>query len=120
MSELGILSLERLDGVQVARISGEVDASNAGDMKRRLLTEIDNQAQGLVVDLTGTTYLDSAGVHLLFDLANRLRRRQQQLRVVVSAETFVADVLHTVSLEHAAAIDPELDAAVAALRPESE
>ena len=116
MTELGTLSIEQLDGLPVASISGEVDASNAGDMKRRLLSEIGNQAPGLVVDLTATTYLDSAAVHLLFDLADRLRRRQQELRVVVSGETFVADVLRTVSLADSVPIDPTVDAAMEALR----
>ena len=36
-----------------------------------------------MLDLSPTTYVDSAGIHLLFRLGGALTRRRQQLRVVV-------------------------------------
>ena len=37
----------------------------------------------MVVDLSGDTYLDSAGINLLFALGEELRGRQQRLALVV-------------------------------------
>ena len=82
MSELSRLELSG-DDVVVARLSGEIDMSNANEVGDELSSAVPNTALGLVLDLTALTYLDSSGVHLVFDLAERLRRRQQQLRVVV-------------------------------------
>src|SRR5439155_3687943 len=86
------------DDVIVARITGEIDLSNAGDVSETLSSAVPNTALGLVIDLTATSYLDSSGVHLLFDLAERLQRRQQQLRVVVPQGGPIRRVLRIVEL----------------------
>ena len=44
-----------------------------------LLRAVTNQDHGLVLDLRDTTYLDSAGVNMIFELAERLSARQQRL-----------------------------------------
>lgn len=48
---------------------------------------------GLIVDLSGVTYLDSRGLHLLFELAERLRVRDQQLHVVVPESALIRNML---------------------------
>lgn len=65
----------------IAAIAGEIDISNV-DTIAAALTELPNLALGLIVDLAAVSYLDSAGVSLLHDLAVRLRRRSQRLVVV--------------------------------------
>ena len=116
MSQLAAVSFSHLDGVDVARIAGEVDASNARALGQQLTEALPNVAMGLVLDLTETGYLDSAGVQLLFDLAARLRQRQQQLRVVHARDSFVADVLDAVALGSVAELDASVTDAAAALR----
>jgi len=59
--------------VPVARIAGEVDASNVDDVRNRLRSLLTNRSVSLVVDLSATSYLDSAGIVL--SLGNRLIRR---------------------------------------------
>ena len=66
-----------------------------------------------------TTYLDSSGLHLIFDLADALRRRQQVLQLVVAPETFVADVLGAVSLSGAAGTSATLPEALETVREHS-
>lgn len=105
---LATIRLETLQGALVARLAGEVDSSNAKELGARLTDSIPNTAMGLVLDLSETTYLDSSGVQLLFELADRLRRRQQQLHVVVPPESFVADVVRAVNLVGSATIDGTL------------
>jgi anti-anti-sigma factor len=74
---------EHQDGVVVAHLSGEVDAANAHEIGARLRAPLTNHHTALIVDLTEVGYLDSAGINLLFTLADELRGRQQALHVVV-------------------------------------
>jgi anti-anti-sigma factor len=113
---LANLTLELGSETPVARLAGEVDASNAPGFTARLKETVPNSAIGLVLDLSGTTYIDSSGVHLIFDLADALRRRQQSLQLVVPPDTFVADVLDAVSLAGAARVSPTLAEALEGVR----
>ena len=54
-----------------------------------------------MVDLTPTTYLDSAGINLLFALGDELRTRQQTLRLVVAPGSSIARMLSITSLDRA-------------------
>jgi anti-sigma B factor antagonist len=118
MSDLSQVELSG-DDVVVARVSGEIDLSNAADVGARLRAAVPNAALGLVIDLTATDYLDSSGVHLLFDLAERLGRRQQQLRVVVPEGAPVRRVLRIVELDHAVPVLASVDGAVTQIREDA-
>ena len=56
---LAELHLELGSDTPVARIIGEVGASNAGGFTTRLKEAVPNAAIGLVLDLSETTYLDT-------------------------------------------------------------
>jgi anti-anti-sigma factor len=115
MSELSELSFSG-DDVVVARVTGEIDLSNARDLGDQLAAAMPNSALGLVIDLTAVTYLDSSGVHLAFDLAERLGRRQQQLRLVVPEGAPVRRVLRIVELDDSVPVVASVDEAVAQIR----
>ena len=83
MSPLARLETCTEGGAIVANVAGEVDISNAADLGSALEGSVPQRALGLVLDLSRATYIDSAGIHLLFRLGGRLTRRRQQLRVVV-------------------------------------
>ena len=85
MSTLARLEDEWHDEIPVARVSGrgrrlERRARSATACARCSATA----RVALVVDLAATTYLDSAGINLLFGLADELRDRQQRLHLVVA------------------------------------
>jgi anti-anti-sigma factor len=100
----------------VARLVGEVDASNAPGFTNELKDGVPNIAIGLVLDLTETTYIDSSGLHMIVELGDALRRRQQTLQLVVAPDTFVEDVLAAVNLTAAVRISPTLPEALEAVR----
>ncbi len=77
----------------LARLSGEVDLSNAQSVRERLLSAVPNTATALVLDLSATEYMDSSGIRLIFELAERLRSRGQRLEIVVPGDSFVKRVL---------------------------
>jgi anti-sigma B factor antagonist len=64
------IDVEQVGDVALARVAGEIDLANASRVGRSLAAAA---SRGLVVDLTGVTYLDSAGIGELFALAARLR-----------------------------------------------
>ena len=82
------LRLDRVRETPVARLSGEIDLSNAAIIKRSIAENVSNQDLSLVLDLSGVTYLDSAGIAMLFDLSRRLIQHQQELILVVPAGQF--------------------------------
>lgn len=77
----------------VAGIAGEVDGSNAAELRRAVAERVPASARTLILDLTETSYIDSAGVELLFELARRLAARRQELRLVVPPGSGVRRVL---------------------------
>jgi anti-anti-sigma factor len=99
--------------VPVARIDGEIDLSNAGVIGERLRSLLSNRSEALVVDLGPTTYLDSSGITLLFGLGEELRRRQQELHVVLPDRSPLRRVLGIVGLEQAVPMHATLEAALA-------
>jgi anti-anti-sigma factor len=103
------------DSVGVIRLAGEVDIVQAHGLRERLLGAVRNEDLGLVVDLGGATYIDSVGVSVLFELAERLSQRQLRLAVVLPDSGLVKRVIKIVSLDSVAEIHPTVDEALVAL-----
>ncbi len=98
----------------VARVAGEVDAGNAGELAVRLRELVTNQSTGLIVDLTETEYLDSAGINLLFTIGDELIARQQRLRVVIPAESPISRLLAITGMDRVHAVHGTVAEALAA------
>jgi anti-sigma B factor antagonist len=111
-----IVSEAREDDVVVARIEGEIDQSNTQPVGNRLRELLTNRSTALVVDLGPTTYLDSSGVALLFALLAELRRRQQELHLVVPDGSQLIRVLRIAGVDRAVPVHATLDAALARVR----
>ncbi|HET6503082.1 MAG TPA: STAS domain-containing protein [Amycolatopsis sp.] len=73
---------ERGDAVAI-RLSGDIDLANATVVQDEINSLITNHVNAVVLDLTEVTYLDSAGLRILFTLADRLRTLQTALELVV-------------------------------------
>lgn len=86
------------DHVVVAALPEEIDLANARGLTSMVSAAVPNDATGVVLDLSGTTYLDSSGVHLVFDLADRLAARQQTLVMAVPEISNVRRVLELVDV----------------------
>jgi anti-anti-sigma factor len=100
VNELARIEIDRTPRGVVARISGEIDISNVGAVKRRLTDAVTSSTPGLVVDVSGTSYLDSSGVYLLFELARALEGRQQRMCVVAPPTTPSTRVLLITGFDH--------------------
>lgn len=80
-------------GVIVAAVAGEIDGSNAAELRRAVAERVPSTARSLIMDLSDTSYIDSTGVELLFELARRLAARRQIFTVVVPQGSGVRKVL---------------------------
>jgi anti-anti-sigma factor len=96
------------DRVVVAALPEEIDLANARGITSMVSAAVPNEAVGVVLDLSGTTYLDSSGVHLVFDLADRLQARQQKLVLAVPESSNVRRVLELVDVSVVAPMVPDL------------
>lgn len=93
MSELATVHGQRAGTVPVARVDGEIDLSNAEEIRVRIQGVMDDEAPGLVLDLSGVSYLDSTGIRLVFDLARWLGASGRLLRMVLAASATIEPVL---------------------------
>ena len=110
------VDFDHRDSVGVARLSGDVDIVQAGTLRKQLLAAVRNEDLGLVVDLSDTRYIDSVGVSLLFELAERLAGRQLRFAVVMPSGGLVERVLTIVNLDSVAEVHLGLEDALAAMR----
>jgi anti-anti-sigma factor len=115
MSLIARIVDERDGDVPIVTVEGEVDASNAHEIADRMRVALSNQGTVLIVDLTPTTYIDSAGINVLFQLSVALRERQQELHVVVASASPIARMLAIVGLDRAVPTHATREAALVAV-----
>jgi anti-anti-sigma factor len=99
MTVLARVTDEHHGAIPVVAIAGEIDASNAPEIADHLRATLSNRSEVLVVDLGGTTYIDSAGLNVLFELAVALQERQQQLHLVIAEASPIARMVTIVGLD---------------------
>jgi len=85
------------------------------ELRDGLSRRLTNVGPGLILDLSEATYLDSAGIEFLFDLARRLRTSGQRLCLVVPARAPMRRVLDLCDIDEIASMDVTVDAAVEGL-----
>ena len=76
--------------VVVARLTGEIDLSNAASIERAIAEATPNHVLALILDVSALDYLDSAGIHLIYKLREKLRARGQTLRLVIPPGAFLS------------------------------
>jgi anti-sigma B factor antagonist len=82
-------------GCEIVELLGDVDHANADVVERDVLTAT-RAAAGVVIDLTGVTFLDSAGLRCLDRLVTAFRHRRAPVRVVAPQESVVRFTLELI------------------------
>ena len=110
MTDLARFTVEPGEAVAILRVDGEVDMSNAEELAAAM-----DQAAGkgstVALDLSGTTYLDSAGIRLLFNLAKRLQTQRRRVRVIVPEDSPIRAVLEITGVPLLVPLETGLDRA---------
>lgn len=114
MSELARVAAQWHGELPVAVVHGEVDAANVAEIGVALRSLVTNRSSVLIVDLSPTTYLDSAGINLMFSLGDELRGRQLNLRLVIAPRSPISRMLAITGLDKAYPTYATLDEALSA------
>jgi anti-anti-sigma factor len=96
----------------IARLSGEVDMSNAEDMGATVVGATPIEVAGVVLDLADVEYLDSAGIYVIFGMRSSLQARGQTLVMVIPADSPVHDALRLSGAERPGEIAETVDEAL--------
>ncbi len=115
---LATVEVEQQGDVSVARLRGEIDTSNVSEIGDALsAAAIGHGSQGMVVDLSGVGYLNSATVKLLFDLAEDMHKRHQQMRLVMTETAPMRKLILLLKFDLVVPLDKTIEDALAKIRP---
>lgn len=64
------------EGISVLSISGRVDASNSGQIHDRIMDEIEQGKNKVVVDFSDVSYISSAGLRVLLYASKALNKKE--------------------------------------------
>jgi anti-anti-sigma factor len=99
--------------VVIARLTGEIDLSNADGIEGAIAEATPNHALALILDIGALDYLDSAGIHLIYTLREKLRARGQSLRLIIPADSPANDALRLAGVSRNIDTVESLEAAMA-------
>lgn len=111
MSGLARVRTRRDGSTQLVHVAGEVDLSNARDVIDAVGHAVPDDVTLIVLDLTDTTYVDSAAIATLFRLSERLRDRRQDLRLVVPQGSPIRAVVELTRLSQVVPVDEQVPTA---------
>ena len=102
------------EDTHVVSVTGEIDLFTAPELKAALVEAIDAGRTRVVVDLTGTTFLDSTALGVLIGAVKRLRSRDGVL-TIVNTDANIAKTFEITGLDQIFTIRPTRHEAVEAL-----
>jgi anti-sigma B factor antagonist len=98
----------------VVGVPREVDITTSGALRDALLDALNAGAAGLIVDMTGTTFCDSAGITALTRAARRAAASEAAMRLAVTSPG-VLRVLNLVGIDRLIDVYPSVREALASL-----
>ncbi len=99
----------------IARLTGEIDMSNAEDVGATVIGATPTEASGVVLDLSDVDYLDSAGIYVVFGMRASLQARGQSLVLVIPAGSPVFDTLRLSGADRPGEVAETVDDALRAI-----
>lgn len=94
------LTMEQKGNVFILRIKGRLDAVSSPHVEQKVFEAINNGYSYLLLDMSGVTYLSSAGMRMLLSITKRLRTIPGKL-AICSVSMNVVDVLKMSGFDHA-------------------
>jgi anti-sigma B factor antagonist len=97
----------------VITMPAEIDAANADPIRQALLSAASPEVTVLIIDMSGTTFCDSAGVHAIIAAYRQTATTGTQLRLVATA---VLRIFQVIGADQLIPIYPTLEQAQAAYK----
>ncbi|MBR0670198.1 STAS domain-containing protein [Neoroseomonas soli] len=96
-------------------LAGRLDAAGTEKVEGRFSAAIGNSKADVAVDLTGVSFVGSLGIRMLIAAARQADRARRRF-VIFGAQSAVAEVFETVSLDDLIPVVADEDAALARLK----
>jgi|SRR5215469_2557321 len=121
MSAEAKVTVQRPPRATVARVEGDLDLVSLPQVERELrAVATDPASKTLVaVDVTDVTYLNSGAIRLLYDLAEDLRARRRQLRLIMSSDAPLRTLFRRLRFDTVIPVHETLDEAIAEAGPDA-
>jgi anti-anti-sigma factor len=113
------LKIERQasSGSVIVTVAGEIDLTNTERFSHGLREAASERSGMLVVDLANVDYLDSAGIRVLFEIAETLEASRQSMALVVPEGSSLTRLFVITDMEQVARIVPTVQDALGAGEP---
>ena len=98
---MSLTEIEHIDGVPIAHVRQDIDAASVAAIQAQLDGTLGPDAFSLIVDLTHTGYIDSAGIDMLLRLGERLGQRRATLMLVIPEASQLSRLAGLVGLDRA-------------------
>jgi anti-sigma B factor antagonist len=99
MSDTAVtINVEAMKRVDLVTVSGRIDSSNAAQFEGNLRELMGNSRHNLVLNLSGVTYMSSAGLRTLVSTLKECKRKNGDVRLAAPSER-VAEVLSLAGLD---------------------
>jgi anti-sigma B factor antagonist len=95
----------------VLRVSGEVDAYTAPQLRERVIQLLAGGARHIIADLRAVEFLDSTGLGALVGSLRRLREQGGSLKLVAAGK--IVTIFRLTGLVHVFALRPSIPEAIA-------
>ena len=110
------IRVEREDENVVAVLTGEVDMSNAATVRQEIAESVTPDDDALIIDMSGLSFIDSAGLHAMIELGTVLDERRQQLMLCLPPGSTIRRAIDIIGLPHAVSVYPDRSEAMEAVR----
>jgi len=100
---------------QTFNLPGRLDAANSAAVEKQVLDIIDGGSRRLLLDLSGLTYISSAGLRALLAIAKRMKTAGGQL-ALCSLKTPIEEIFQISGYDTILDVHPNRDAAAARLQ----
>jgi len=113
-SAMGSVRLSRDGRVAMVGLVGEIDLSNVAELRCGVFGFIENGDTIVIVDLGDVAFMDSAGLGMLFELADVLDERRQHLLLVSPPGTQPRRIVDIVGLDSRSEVFDSVNQAIEA------
>jgi anti-anti-sigma factor len=114
------VTVEQPPRATVARVEGDLDLVSLPQVERQLRDAASDPASRdglLAIDMTNVTYLNSAAIRLLYDLAEDLRVRRRELRLVMSPQAPLRALFRRLRFDTVIPVHDTVEDAIAEVGP---
>jgi anti-sigma B factor antagonist len=108
------VDISRSEDIAVAAVSGDIDGKSAPGLQEELLPQFQNGAK-VLLDLSGTAYMSSAGLRMLLMLDRKAKESQSKL-VLAGLSADIRKVMSATGFLKFFAVAEDREAGLAVLR----